>query len=209
MQETFTLLLIGVLMASVVSFVVMGFRQWCRMNSLARKAHEASLHFSASDLFDIPRRYGGFALISNGHGPRACNLTHGHIRSSMVRAFDFRYEIGHATRRMTRHYAVIAVQTAMSLGKLIMWHVDDIQAAPLSNNLGARRVGKWICRGDLELARVLSDAAAGLVDRPVSIEVRNGTLMFSLPVERRKQDYTAWLGCVDRVLQQIEEYCDQ
>jgi hypothetical protein len=127
----------------------------------------------------------------------------------MVRAFDFRYEIGHATRRMTRHYAVIAVQTAMSLGKLIMWHVDDIQAAPLSNNLGARRVGKWICRGDLELARVLSDAAAGLVDRPVSIEVRNGTLMFSLPVERRKQDYTAWLGCVDRVLQQIEEYCDQ
>lgn len=209
MQDTFTPLVIGVLIvtASVVSFVVMGFRQWRRTNSLARKAYEMKLHFSASDLFDVPRRFGGFALISNGHGPRAYNVTHGHIGKTLVRAFDFRYEIGHATRRMTRHYAVIAVQTRMSMGQLVMWHVDDVQAAPLSNNIGSRRVGQWICRGELELARVMAEANAPLSDQSVSVEVRNDTIMFCLPIERRRQDYTASLGCLEGVLKRIEKYC--
>jgi hypothetical protein len=205
--DIFTLLLIGILIASVISFVVMGLRQLCRTNSLARKAHEMDLHFSPSDLFDVPRRYGGFSLISNGHGPRACNITHGHIRSAPVRAFDFRYEVGHATRRTTRHYAVIVVQARMVLGELTMWNVDDPQTEPLSSMMGSRRMDKWICRGDLDLARALAEACGPLGDQGVSAEVRNDTVMFCLPVENRRQDYTACLGCVDRVLEQIEKYC--
>ena len=206
-QDTFTLLLIGVLIASVVSFVVMGLRQLRRTNSLARKAHEMDLHFSPSDLFDMPRRYGGFALISSGHGPRAYNVTHGHVRGVPVRAFDFRYEVGHATRRTTRHYAVIVVQTRMELGKLVMWHVDDAQAAPLSSGDAARRVGKWMCRGDLELACKLAEANGPLSDHAASAEVRNGTIMFCIPIEKRRQDYTASLKHVDSVLGLIEGYC--
>ena len=207
MQDTFTLLLIGVLIASVVSFVVMGFRQLRRTSSLARKAHEMDMHFSPSDLFDVPRRYGGFALISSGHGPRAYNVTHGYVRGVPVRAFDFRYEVGHATRRTTRHYAVIVVQTHMALGKLVMWHVDDAQAAPLSCGAGARRVGKWMCCGDLELARTLAEASGPLADRGASTEVRNDTIMFCIPIVKRRQDYAASLEHVDRVLGRIEEYC--
>jgi len=208
-QDIFTLLLIGVLIASVVSFVVMGLRQLRRTNSLARKAHEMDLHFSPGDLFDVPRRYGGFALISNGHGPRAYNVTHGHIRSTPVRAFDFRYEVGHATRRTTRHYAVIVVQTRMALGQLVMWHVDDTPAAPLSSSPGTRLVDKWICRGDLELARALTADGGPLGAQGASAEVRNDTIMFSLPIEKRRQDYTVSLGCIDRVLGRIEDYCAQ
>jgi len=208
-QDIFTLLLNGVLVISVVSFVVMGFRQWRRTNSLARKAHEMQLHFSASDLFDVPRRYGGFAMISNGHGPRACNVTHGHIQKSLVRAFDFRYEVGHATRRETRHYAVIAVQTRMRLGKLVMWHIDDAHAAPLSNAPGSRSMGKWICRGDMELARVMVEANALLTDRTVSVEVQDDSILFCLPVEKRRRNYTESLGCVQHALERIEEYSVQ
>ena len=207
MQDIFTLLLIGVLIASVVSFVVMGLRQLRRTNSLARKAHEMDLHFSPSDLFDVPRRYGSFALMSSGHGPRAYNVTHGHVRGVPVRAFDFRYEVGHATRRTTRHYAVIVVQTRMALGKLVMWHVDDAQAAPLSSGIRARRVGKWMCCGDLELARALGEANGPLADQATSAEVRNDVIMFCIPIEKRRQDYAASLKHVDRVLGRIEEYC--
>jgi hypothetical protein len=208
-QDIFTLLLIGVLIASVISFVVMGLRQLHRTNSLARKAHEMELHFSPSDLFDVPRRYGGFALISNGHGPRACNITHGRIRSSPVRAFDFRYEIGHATRRMTRHYAVIAVQAGMALGEVMMWNIADAGAAPVSSGLGARRVGDWMCSGDRELAHVLAAECGSFGDEGLSVEVRNDTIMFCLPIVKRRQDYTASLQCVDRVLGRMEEYCVQ
>ena len=204
-QDIFTLLLTGVLIVSVVSFVVMGLRQMRRTNSLARKAHEMDLHFSPSDPFDVPRRYGDFALISSGHGPRAYNVTHGHVRSVPVRAFDFRYEVGHATRRTTRHYAVIVVQTRMALGKLMMWHVDDARAAPLSS--GAVRIGKWLCCGNLELAHALAEVSGPLVDRAASAEVRNDTIMFCIPIVRRRQDYAASLQHIDRVLGRIEEYC--
>ena len=209
MQDTFTLLLIGVLIASVVSFVVMGLRQLRRTNSLARKAHEMDMHFSPSDLFDVPRRYGGFALISSGHGPRAYNVTHGRVRGVPVRAFDFRYEVGHATRRTTRHYAVIVVQTHMVLGELVMWHIDDAQAAPLSSSIAARRVGKWMCCGDMELAYTLAEASGPLGDQFASAEVRNDTIMFCIPIVKRRQDYTESLGRVDRVLMRIEEHYAQ
>jgi len=206
-QDTFTLLLIGVLVASVISFVVMGLRQLCRTNSLARKAHEMDLHFSPSDPFDVPRRYGSFALISSGHGPRAYNVTHGRVRGVPVRAFDFRYEVGHATRRMTRHYAVIVVHTHMVLDKLVMWHVDDVQAAPLSSGACTTRIDKWMCCGDLALARALVEASGPLADQAASAEVRNGTIMFCIPILKRRQDYTISLGHVDRVLGRIEEFC--
>lgn len=209
MQDIFTLLLIGVLMASVVSFVVMGWRQWRRTGFLARKAHEMKLHFSAVDLFDVPRKYGDFTLVSNGHGQRACNVTHGYICSCPVRAFDLRYEVGHATRRMTRHYAVIAVQTRKNLGDLVMWHVDDAQSPPLAISFTVETVGKWICRGDIGLARAVVGVSEPLSDRCASVEVRGDTMMFCLPVVRRRQDYTAQLACIEQVLGRIEDYCVQ
>ena len=207
MQEIFTLLLSGVLAASVVSFLVMGLRQLCRTNSLARKAHGMEFHFSPSDMFDVPRRYGGFALISNGHGPRAYNVTHGHICSAPVRAFDFRYEVGHATRRVTRHYAVIVVKVPRALGQVVMWNVDDDQAPPMLSSFGSRSMGKWICRGDMELASAVAEACSPLVDQCISAEVRNDTIMLCLPIVKRRQDYTLSMGHIDSILGRIEEYC--
>ena len=209
LQDTFTFLLIVALGASVVSFVVMGLRQWTRTRRLARKAHEMNLHFSPSDMFDAPQRYGDFSLISSGHGPSACNVTHGHLRRVPVRAFDFRYEAGHATRRITRHYGVIAVQTPLALGKLVMWHVDDLHAASLPINLVAKPVGKWVCSGDMGLADVLAEAIDPLSDQYVSVEVRDGALMLCIPIFKKRQDYTSSLGHIDRILEAIEEYGDR
>ncbi|MCP4379142.1 MAG: hypothetical protein GY794_23595 [bacterium] len=208
MQEIFTLLLIGVLVASVVSFIVMGLGQLRRTGALARKACELDMHFSPGDPFDVPRRYGGFALISSGHGPRAYNVTHGHVRGVPVRAFDFRYEVAHATRRITRHYAVVVVQTRIPSEKLVMWNVDDIQAVPLSSAVGSMRIGKWICSGDMDLARTLIEPDGPLVDQAISTEVRNGMIMFCIPIVKRNHGYGELLGNVDRVLERIEAHCD-
>jgi len=211
-QDIFTLLLIGVLGVSVVSFVVMGLRQLHRTNSLARKAHEMGLHFSPNDLFDVPRRYGDFALISRGHGPRAYNVTHGRFGRLPVRAFDFRYEVGHATRRMTRHYSVIVAQASVTLGKVVMWNLDDAQAAPLSAGTSAGRVDRWACCGDLQLARVMARACGGFSDsdRAVSIEARDDTVMFCIPVSGRCRDYTDSVEHVEGVIERlVEHYRDE
>jgi len=205
-QDIFTLLLIGVLGASVVSFVFMGVRQLRRTNSLARKAHGMGLHFSPSDLFDVPHRYGDFALISRGHGSRAHNVTHGHFGRLPVRAFDFLYEVGHATRRMTRHYSVIVAKANVALGGVVMWNLDDAPAAPLSAGTSAGRVDKWACCGDLKLARVLARACGPLGDQAVSMEARDDTVMFCIPVAKRSQDYMGLMEHVEGVLRRLTEH---
>ncbi|MBT3200201.1 MAG: hypothetical protein HN350_09810, partial [Phycisphaerales bacterium] len=203
-QEIFTLLLIGVLIASVISFVVMGLRQLCRTNSLTRKAHEMDLKFSPSDHFDVPRRYGDFFLVSGGHGPRASNVTYGHILGAPVRAFDFRCEIGHATRRMTRHYAVVALKLRSAIGNLVMQHVDDVQGRGLPEGMGTRTIESWSCRGDLKLAPFLAEACEALTDQIISVEVRQDVIMLSVPIEKRRQDYTPLLACAEPILKSIE-----
>ena len=207
MQDIFTLLLIAVLAVSVVSFVVMGLRQLRRTNSLGRKAHEMGLHFSPSDLFDVPRRYGDFALISKGHGPRAYNLTHGRLGRLPLRAFDFRYEVGHATRRLTRHYSVIVARAGVELGRVVMWSLDDAQAAPLSAGTLAGRVANWACCGDLQLARIMARACQELSEQAVSIEARDDTVMFCIPVTAPRRDYIGSIEHVNGVMQRLIEHC--
>ena len=205
MQIAFTVLLIGVLAASVISFVVMGLTQLRRTNSLGRKAHEMRMHFSPGDPFDVPRRYGGFALIRSGHGPRAHNVTHGYLGGWPVRAFDFRYEVGHATRRVARHYSVIVVESDLCLPAMVMWHEDDSEAAPLSAQAGWAQVGPWVCGGDLALGRILAGACGPLRDSQVGVETQGGTVMFHMPVRKRGMDYAASLEKVERVLAELKD----
>ena len=163
-QIVFIILFVAVLIVSVICFAIVGLMQVSRTRRLSGQAHQLGMHFSASDPFDLPRRYADFALISNGHSPRANNVTHGTLSGKTVRAFDFRYEVGHGTRRMTRHYSIIVVETDRALPETVMWKQGDTESVPIGTPQDNPRIGSWMFCGDSEttasIARTLGDLPA-------------------------------------------------
>jgi len=185
LQIVFTVLLVGVLIAAVVSFVIMGLMQIRRTRAVTREAYGLGLRFSPRDPFDVPRRYAHFSLISSGHGPRASNVAHGRIAGRSVRAFDFRCEAGHGTHRVTRYYNVIVIETDPTLPELVMWNDNDPHPAPLGSLSRTTRIGYWNCSGDGELARSLSEVFENLGPEGTSFESRGACLMIFTPVRHR------------------------
>jgi hypothetical protein len=186
-------LLLAAPAAAVIAFAVGGAIQARRRNRLARAAHEAGLLFSADDPFDVPRRYGDFALIGAGHGGRATNVTYGRLGGLPIRAFDFRYEIGHGTRRHTRHYAVVVVETGAPLPKFSLWSSREDDLAPLAVRQAEGSLGGWDYRGE-GASRVLASLSGGLARAATGIEAvgrsagdlteNAATLLVCAPVRR-------------------------
>ncbi len=204
MQATFTVLLLTVLGAAVMYFVAMALVQLHRTRALAAEASRRQMHFDADDPFDIPRRYSDFALMSSGHSPQATNVTYGHIDARLVRGFDFRYEVAHGTRRMTRHYGVIVAELKAPLGSLIMWNDQDIETAPLALQQADGRAGRWIYKGETELPQVAADCFASLAGEGLGLEIRGSTLMAFMPARRRHGDYARQLTDVLRSVNAID-----
>jgi hypothetical protein len=110
-----------------------------------------------------------------------------------VRAFDFHYEMGHGTRRATRHYSVVVAELGGGLPDALLWHVAD--DAPPPGVADARdSIGRWVWRGDEALAADLGRACRGLAGRPVSVQAHGGRLMFALPVRKARRDYALRLS---------------
>ena len=182
--SAFIVLLIGVLIAAVISFAIMGLVQVRRTRTLDRQAQEMKMRFSATDPFDVPRRYADFALISSGHSARANNVTYGRLGGRRVRTFDFRYEVGHGTRRMTRRYRVIVVEGDRELPAVLMWSGRDAGSWPLQTTQTIQRVACWSVRGEVELAEKVGDHCSSLVDESASLQTCGSVLMVFTPVRR-------------------------
>ena len=194
MHDAFILLMIGVLVAAVISFAIMGLLQRRRTRRLARKAHEMGMRFSPDDPFNVPRRYAGFAMIGCGHSPRASNVTYGRLDGQPIRAFDFRYEVGHGTRRLTRHYSVIVCEADSPMRPLLMWHEQDAECAPLALHGSDRRVACWRYAGSQAGASALAAVFGPLAEEGLSLQISGTAVMFCVPKRRRNQAYSDRLG---------------
>jgi hypothetical protein len=194
-HAAFEYLLIAVLVAAVVSFVVMGLAKMRRSRWLARAAHQRGNRFFRDDPFDVPRRYAHFALISSGHSPCANNVTDGRLGGRSARAFDFRCELGHGTRRITRHYSVLVVGAADCPQRLLMWSDADAEGAPLVARDAQGHVGGWACTGPADLAALAERACPGLAESGTSIELRDGLLMLAAPARQSPLAYAVDLDC--------------
>lgn len=205
MEFLFSIVLSGVLLAAVVSVVVMGIRQRRRCQRLSQQAHGSGLRFAAEDPFDVPLRYRHFALIDAGHSPRAHNVTYGRLHGLPVRAFDFRYEVGHGTRRLTRHYAVVVVETEQSLPAVLLWNREDLEAAPLTVRHCRHCLGPWVCDCITEPIAKLAAGVSSFGEAGGSIQTRNGTVLLCGPEGRGQRRYTAGLEAVTEVMRVLSE----
>jgi len=192
LQFLFTILLVFVLVAACGSFVVMGLMQSRRTRRLRREANELGLRFSVDDPFDVLRRYADFALIGCGHSARAGDVTYGRLGARLVRAFNFRYEVGHGTRRTTRHYNVVVIESEGSFARVLMWNDNDSDAAPLQARAPDGHVGCWSYRGDAEVAAALAEARSQADHQQAeSYEMNETGLMVFAPVSGRLHGYSA------------------
>ena len=203
LQYVFMAVLVGVLLAAVVSFVVMGVGKVRRTRRLARAAHGHDMRFFPDDPYDAPRRYGEFAVISSGHSPRANNVTDGRLVGRGLRAFDFRCELGHGTRRTTRHYCVVVAEADCRVEDLLLWNDADAELAPLAARDSHGQVGPWSYQGPAGAAAAVAEASGGLGPRGASIEVRGSTVLVAAPARRGAGGYIVSFADVEAVLRAL------
>ncbi len=187
MAEVLTGILVLLMAAAVSAFVGMGIAQSRRRRKLAGLAHQLEMKFAPEDPFDIPRRYMDFGLIRSGHSPRAYNILYARREGLVVRLFDYRYEIGHGTRRLTRHYVVLVVESNAWQPNVVLWHQADAEGAPLETRQVDGHVGQWSYRGADARACELAQACQELSDLNVSIETHDNAVLFCRPVSGSRE----------------------
>ena len=173
------LILVVALIAAVISFLVMGILHEKRTRKISAMAFACSFRFSREDPFDIPQRYRDFVLISCGHSPRAFNVTYGQVDSWTLRSFDFRYEVGHGTRRMSRLYSVVVIDTQLKLPDVMMWNYSDSDNAPLEIMQVDGHIGRWSFTGNAKFTGQLCDFAQKEGFENISLQICNNTLLLS------------------------------
>lgn len=201
----FVALLVGVLVAAVITFAVMGLADVRRRRRLARAAHQQGRRFFPDDPYDMPRRYAEFALVSSGHSARASHVTDGRLAGRCVRAFDFRCELGHGPRRMTRHYSVVSADGLEVPEAVLMWPDNDAEFAPLAARGGEGRIGCWSFQGSRRLAAALAAAWRGSPDAEPSIEARGSALILAAPARRFARGYSVSFEDVEPLLAAMQD----
>lgn len=188
MQTFLPLLLVMVPVLAVACFALVYLRQRRRVRRLADRAREAGMSFSRDDVFELPVRYAGMALVGGGHSPWAANVTHGQFEGLAVRSFDLRLEAGHGPRRLLRQYAVTVVETGGPLSELILWNSRFAEDAPLQARRVDGKAGEWAFRGPAPSAETLAEACEGLESRLVCLQLHGGALL-AAAVTAKRLDY--------------------
>ncbi|MCL2700676.1 MAG: hypothetical protein FWE88_03155 [Phycisphaerae bacterium] len=172
------LLVLSLAAAGLAVLTVVSLRQRRRMR-LARVASDLGFRYSREDLFNVPVRYAEFALVTSGHCLLASNVISGHLEGLAVRAFDFQYEVGHGTRRMTRQYGVVVVEMPSPLPRLLMWHNGDFTPIPARQATQTR--GPWSFLGNAELADGFIAAGDEWFAHGGCVEIRRHAILLATP----------------------------
>jgi len=204
MQIAFIVLLTGAFLAAVACFLHMGLRQVRRTRLLANKAAAMGLRFSAKDPFEIPVRYADLAPVLSGHSARALNVTYGRLNGWPVKAFDFYYELGHGTRRVSRHCVMALAETATPLPFALMWNDDDAEWAPLPARRIESRTPPWACRGDKALIELIASICRPFAAEKLSIQSCQRVLMLCTPWDA-KDNCARLIDLAGRLLQAFQQ----
>ncbi len=204
MQIAFIVLLTGAFLAAVAYFLRMGLRQVRRTRLLARNAAALGLRFSAQDPFDIPVRYANLAPVASGHSARAINVTYGRLGGWPIKAFDFYYELGHGTRRVSCHCVMALAEAASPMPFALMWHDNNAEWAPLPARRIESRMSPWACSGDKALIELMASICRPFAADGLSIQSCERVLMLCGP-GGGNEDYSRQMDLIVRLLRALRE----
>jgi hypothetical protein len=202
-QLAFLAILVAALAVGLAALAWLGVSQRLRQGRLAMAADQLGLRFSATDPFEISRRYGGFVLAGAGHSPRAENVIYGRYGRRQMRAFDFLFELGHGGRRVTRRYSVVLAEIDHPAGSALLWHEQDCDHPPLAVQAAQGRLGPYLVVHGQELAPLLVEAFGAPGNQPMSIQLEAGTLLTLAPVRWRAADLPARLEALAAAIEHL------
>jgi hypothetical protein len=84
---------------------------------LRRLAREHRLNFSRVDLIGLHDRYHNLSLIRQGHSRRVWNVLYGAHAAGLLAVFRYRYDLGFAANRQTRHLWIAVIETEGDNGR--------------------------------------------------------------------------------------------
>jgi len=201
LQPVLVGLLMAVVLAGVAAMVVTSLRQHGRRMRLGQLASQHGLRFSVDDPFDVPRRYADFALVASGHSTAASNVIFGHVEGMPVREFDFQYEVGHGTRRLTRRYGVILLEMPSDPGSLLMWHEED--SPPVSAGQARQQFGPWIFCGPRTLVEAVAGIGQDLFAKGGCVEVRRSVMLIAVPAPIGPRQCPAQLASIATAVRKL------
>ena len=187
----------------MIVLVWMGWSRRRRLMALARTAHEMGMRFSPDDPFDMTRHYSEFVLASAGHSGRAENVIFGRYEGWILRTFDYYFEVGHGTRRLSRRYSVIATDTDLDLPDLLMWSADDTDHVPLAVGDPVGRAGQWMVISGMKFAPTMAEAFGNYSDKPVDLQINNRSVMICSPVRWKPAELAGELARAVECLQRL------
>ena len=197
MQPALVAILLAVLAAATVVFAVTGILHRRRVGILSRVANRCGLRFSSDDPFDVPRSYADFVPVACGHSARARNVTYGRWHGLPIRSFDFRYEAGHGTQRLTRNFVVVVVQLEHAVPPVLMWNTLDAMCPPLEAVRCVDKISVWMCRGDEAMVRNLAQVLAPLERQAVCLQTRADQVMLWMPSGRIGRLHAPAMECAE------------
>lgn len=211
LEIAFSLILVGVLIATVITVVIMGSIQVRRIRLLRKEASRLGMEFSVEDSFQTVFRGRDFDLIRNGHSPHADNVTFGRLEHKyLIRAFDFRYEIGHGTGRITRRYGVLVSEIDRNLPDLLMWHEAYQEDAPWELQTQGSKLDCWQVGGEVDFSRWMVQIGGNyLKENRLSMQTRGRMVMCFSPLDDYRKCYSEQIIWLSQFLDGISHYRDE
>lgn len=177
MQFIFPLILIGALGLGVIILTWLGLSQRRRGRNLARLAYQIDMRFSASDPFNLVKRYSAFVLFQAGHSLRTRNVIYGRFKGWHLKVFDYQFEVGHGTHRSTRRYSVLSADTDFQMPNVLLWNVEDNEYVPAVLRKPDGQIDGWYILGEVDLAESLAATLGTLAKDGINAETAGGTVM--------------------------------
>ena len=206
MNASVIVLLVGMLALMTGAFVFLGHQQYRRRHVVSEFVTQRGMEYRRTDVHRLAGGYEDLAVLSAGHARRADNVAWGRSGDFPMVAFDFRYEVGHGLRRMTRFYAVVVVDMRTTIAPVLMWHQADLEGAPLHAKLSDRREAPWVFSGDVDVAARLAAACKPLDELTPSMQVLDGVLLLCCPAQRSGQEYTRLLDHAQSVAHRLTNH---
>jgi len=110
---------------------------------------------------------------------------------------------------LSRRYSVIAADTDLDLGDVLMWSNGDTDHVPLLAHTPTGRIDQWMVISGMEFAKTVADAFSDYHDQPVDLQVNNRSLIICSPVRWKSAQLAGKLALAVKCLHKLRKESTQ
>lgn len=195
--------LMSFLVLAAALLMGVGLAQRRHRGALARLAEQLGLRLAVRDFMGLPARYARCLLMQAGHSAYAQNILFGRLGNCFLRAFDYRFEVGHGPQRQSCRLTVVAGETQRQRPSAAVWREAPAAAALVCmERLATSPQGdRWV--GDESSVRELAAAWPQELG-PVTLLTAGRVVLAACPGKLTPQALTELLHATAQWVERLE-----